>query len=41
MSGRAKVVRVEPSATDEHAGGFVAESDSFVFNEGENPAGEA
>ena len=41
MSGRAKVVRVEPSATDEHAGGFVAESDSFVFNEGQNPTGEA
>jgi hypothetical protein len=41
MSGRAKVVRVEPSAIDEHSGGFVAESDSFVFNEGQNPTGEA
>jgi hypothetical protein len=41
MSGRAKVVRVEPSATDEHSGGFVAESDSFVFKEGQNQNGEA
>jgi hypothetical protein len=41
MSGRAKVVRVEPSATDEHSGGFVAESDSFVFKEGQNRTGEA
>jgi hypothetical protein len=34
MSGNAKVVRVEPSATDEHSGGFVASSDSFAFKEG-------
>ena len=41
MSGRAKVIRVEPLAADEHSGGFVAESDSFVFREGQNPTGEA
>jgi hypothetical protein len=41
MSGRAKIIRVEPSATDEHSGGFVAESDSFVFKEGQNQNGEA
>lgn len=41
MSGRAKVIRVEPSATDEYSGGFVAESDSFVFKERQNPTGEA
>jgi hypothetical protein len=34
MSGSAKVIRVEPSATDEHSGGFVAASDSFAFKEG-------
>ncbi len=34
MSGSAKVIRVEPSATDEHSGGFVAASDSFAFREG-------
>ena len=41
MSGRAKVIRVEPSATDEYSGGFVAESDSFAFKEGQNRTGEA
>jgi hypothetical protein len=34
MSGSAKIIRVEPSATDEHTGGFVAASDSFAFKEG-------
>lgn len=34
MSGSAKVLRVEPSATDEHSGGFAAASDSFAFKEG-------
>ena len=34
MSGSAKVIRVEPSATDEHSGGVVAASDFFAFNEG-------
>jgi hypothetical protein len=37
MSGRAKVIRVEPTATDEHSGGFVAESDSYVLQEEQNP----
>jgi hypothetical protein len=41
MSGSAKVIRVEPSATDEHSGGFVAASDSFAFKEGQNLTGEA
>jgi hypothetical protein len=41
MSGEAKVIRVEPSATDEHSGGFVAASDSFVVKEGQDPTGEA
>lgn len=34
MSGSAKIIRVEPSATDEHTGGFVATSESFAFKEG-------
>lgn len=36
MGGSAKVVRVEPSATDEHSGGVVAASDSFAFKEEHN-----
>ena len=36
MGGKAKVVRVEPSATDEHSGGVVAASDSFAFKEEHN-----
>jgi hypothetical protein len=36
FSGRAKVIRVEPTATDEHSGGFVAESHSYVLQEEQN-----
>jgi hypothetical protein len=41
MRGRARVVRVEPVPSEERPGGFVAQSDSYVFQEGENPTGEA
>ena len=37
MSGRAKVIRVEPTAIDEHSGGFVAQSDSYVLQGEQNP----
>jgi hypothetical protein len=30
MRGRSKVIRVERTSADEHGGGFVAESDSFL-----------
>src|ERR1700719_334713 len=33
VSGRAKVIRVEPTATNDHSGGFVAESHSYVLQE--------
>ena len=33
MRAKAKIVRVEPSATDEHSGGFVAQSDSYELRE--------
>ena len=41
MRGRARVVRVEPKPIDEGSGGFVAQSDSYAFQEGQNPTGEA
>jgi hypothetical protein len=33
LSAKAKIIRVEPSATDEQAGGFVAQSDSYELRE--------
>lgn len=36
VSGRAKVNRVEPPATHEDSGGFVAESHSYVLKEQQN-----
>jgi hypothetical protein len=36
MHGRSKVIRVEPTATDEHSGGFVAASNSYVLQEEQN-----
>jgi hypothetical protein len=36
VTGRAKVNRVEPTATHEHSGGFVAESHSYVLQEEQN-----
>ena len=37
MSGEAKVVRVEPTATDEQSGGFVAAGESYILHRAENP----
>jgi hypothetical protein len=33
MSATAKIIRVEPSATEQQAGGFVAQSDSYELRE--------
>lgn len=37
MSGEAKVVRMEPTAADEHSGGFVVEGESYILHGAENP----
>jgi hypothetical protein len=34
MSGKAKVIRVETIAIDEHSGGFVAEAESYALHHG-------